>query len=71
MSLLVISFLLSFMSLILMGMSIKEEMKLFSFFSFSLVVSLVSFIYSLLKIRGDKRDICVLIWLLKPVSGSA
>jgi len=54
MSLLVISFLLSFMSLILMGMSIKEEMKLFSFFSFSLVVSLVSFIYSLLKIRGDK-----------------
>jgi hypothetical protein len=54
MSLLVISFLLSFMSLILMGMSIKEEMKLFSFFSISLVVSLVSFIYSLLKIRGDK-----------------
>jgi hypothetical protein len=54
MSLLVISFLLSFLSLILMGMSIKEEMKLFSFFSISLVVSLVSFIYSLLKIRGDK-----------------
>jgi len=53
-SLLIISFLLSFMSLILMGMSIEREMELFSLFSISLVVSIASFIYSLLKIRGDK-----------------
>jgi len=53
-SLLVISFLLSFMSLILMGMSIERGMELFSLFSISLVISLASFIYSLFKIRSDK-----------------
>ena len=53
-ALLIISFLLSFMSLILMGMSIEREMELFSLFSISLIISIASFIYSLLKIRGDK-----------------
>jgi hypothetical protein len=53
-SLMIISFLLSFMSLVLMGMSIEREMELFSLFSISLLVSLASFIYSLFKIKGGK-----------------
>ena len=53
-TLMIISFLLSFMSLVLMGMSLENGMELFSLFTISLMISVVSLIYSILRLRKEE-----------------
>ena len=53
-TLIIISFLLSFVSLILMVMSIEDEKKLFGFFTISLFASLVSMVYSFFRLKSGK-----------------
>ncbi len=50
-ALMIISFLLTFMSLILMGMAMESGTEFFSFFAVSLIVSFISFVYSLIRLK--------------------